>query len=105
VFFFFVGLNGLSPWVDIEFLIYHSIHIYWFVICLAFDVGPTCIFCYANWHRLASWHFESSLIYFGQFWQNFIMWTRAFISRVRLWCGAHIFIWQCQLTWNNCLLH
>jgi hypothetical protein len=28
VFFFFVGLNGLSPWVDIEFLIYHSIHIY-----------------------------------------------------------------------------
>jgi hypothetical protein len=26
--FFFVGVSGLSPWVDVELLIYHSIHIY-----------------------------------------------------------------------------
>jgi hypothetical protein len=26
--FFFLGVSGLSPWVDVELLIYHSIHIY-----------------------------------------------------------------------------
>jgi hypothetical protein len=25
---FFLGVSGLSPWVDVELLIYHSIHIY-----------------------------------------------------------------------------
>jgi hypothetical protein len=39
---YFVGLNGFNPWGNIGFLIYCSVHVYWFEMDLVIEYNIYC---------------------------------------------------------------